>query len=292
MTKMVMRVLGLLVVLGVMMPAAARAQGTPQDQARQLAREGLELYQKGDYRNAINKFMAADKLAPAALNDFNVALSYDKLNDREQALRYYRSYLNRAPTGAQKDQATASINRIEGELRADAARKAEEQRKADEEARRKAAEDEAARKAAEEEAARKAAEEAAKRPPDGERQPPIGDPPVTGNVDDKGAIAPTGDPEMDRVAGVNIGQVRTERGLYGTPPAGGGGPAGPDSGMQPPPPPGGDGPAPEQPKAKPLYKQWWFWVVVGVSAVILVDIATTGDSNSAQPASAPVLFRF
>ena len=27
-------------------------------------------------------------------------------------------------------------------------------------------------------------------------------------------------------------------------------------------------------------------------AVILVDIATTGDSNSAQPASAPVLFRF
>jgi len=272
----------MVVVLLLALAVPARAQSTPQDQARQLAREGLQLYQKGEYRGAIDRFMAADKLAPAALNDFNVALCYDKLNDREQALRYYRSYLNRAPTGPQRDQAQASINRIEGEMR-EASRKAEEARRADE----------AARKAADEEAARKAAEEAGRKapPPDtGERQPPI----TTGTVDDKGSIQPTGDPELDRVAAVDIEKARTERNLYGAPAAG----TGPATGgaEAAPPPPGSEAPpmGDQQPKkSKPAYKQWWFWVVVGVSAVILIDIATTDDRNAASgSASAPVLFRF
>jgi hypothetical protein len=34
------------------------------------------------------------------------------------------------------------------------------------------------------------------------------------------------------------------------------------------------------PKKKPIYKQWWFWVVVGVSAFILVDIATNNEPES------------
>lgn len=37
-------------------------------------------------------------------------------------------------------------------------------------------------------------------------------------------------------------------------------------------------PVPAPRKSTPVYKQWWFWVVVGVSAIILIDIAS-GPSN-------------
>jgi hypothetical protein len=34
----------------------------------------------------------------------------------------------------------------------------------------------------------------------------------------------------------------------------------------------------DEPKSKPIYKQWWFWVVVGVSGLILIDFATSDSS--------------
>lgn len=48
---------------------------------------------------------------------------------------------------------------------------------------------------------------------------------------------------------------------------------------------------PERPKETPVYKQWWFWVVVGVSAYIVVDIATT-DNAGGNHGAVPVLLRF
>jgi hypothetical protein len=36
------------------------------------------------------------------------------------------------------------------------------------------------------------------------------------------------------------------------------------------------------PRSKPAHKQVWFWVVVGVSALILIDIMSGSDSG-AQP---------
>jgi hypothetical protein len=33
----------------------------------------------------------------------------------------------------------------------------------------------------------------------------------------------------------------------------------------------------------PVYKQWWFYVVLGVSALILIDIATAPSHNNNQP---------
>lgn len=62
-------------------------------------------------------------------------------------------------------------------------------------------------------------------------------------------------------------------------------------------------PEPARPEATPVYKQWWFWVVVGVGVVIVADVAinaaASGGSSSAghagkPSASAPglVLFNF
>jgi tetratricopeptide (TPR) repeat protein len=65
-----------------------------------------------------------------------------------------------------------------------------------------------------------------------------------------------------------------------------------------PPPQPAPAPAPASPepakKEKPLYKQWWFWAFVGVGAIILIDIASSGDDDS-SPAARPTgltLIRF
>ena len=44
-------------------------------------------------------------------------------------------------------------------------------------------------------------------------------------------------------------------------------------------------PAPGEPKPDtPAYKHWWFWMVGGVGAIILVDSATSdSESDSTQP---------
>ena len=69
-----------------------------------------------------------------------------------------------------------------------------------------------------------------------------------------------------------------------------------------PPPPVAGSPADTGSKrTKPVYKQWWFWVVVGVSALILIDIASDDSSNATTrdmglgtqpPATGPVLLHF
>lgn len=303
----------------------ARAQSA-QDRGRQLYNEGRALFDQGKYTEAIGKFRQADQVAPAPLLDFNIGLAYDRMGDRGNAIKYYRSYLDRAPSAQNRAAVQAKINRLQGELREEAARKAAEQKAAQEAAAKKAADEAAAKKAADDEAARKAAADAAAAtapaagttPPAAGASPPAADtsPPSPPTVDQPGPAEPapapaagapappapdpfaaTGDPELDRVSHIDVTAIRAQRGLASNP-----GPA-----EQAPAPDGAPNrpaaPAPQddhKKKSRPLYKQWWFWVVVGVSAVILVDIATTGNnSNNAQPGTAatgapagPVLLRF
>ena len=41
--------------------------------------------------------------------------------------------------------------------------------------------------------------------------------------------------------------------------------------------------APPPQKETPVYKKWWFWAVVAVSAYVVYSIATEDSNNSAQP---------
>ena len=34
--------------------------------------------------------------------------------------------------------------------------------------------------------------------------------------------------------------------------------------------------------SKPIYKQWWFWVVAGISVIILIDFATQDSVSQLQ----------
>lgn len=297
---------------------AAFAQSS-QDRARQYYQEGKALFGDKQYAAAIEKFKAADKLAPAALLDFNIGLAYDAAGDRSRALTHYKRYLSRDPNASNRAAVEAKINRIEGELRSEAARKAEE------DAARAAAAEEAAKAAAAEEAAKAEAARKATRPVPPVTDPPAADPPAAdppaadppaadppvaeaAPEEDTGPdpFARTGDPELDNVAAIDVTAIRARRGLAssrGDDRTAAAGTARADG-----PPPAGDRPPPpvdDKPKSKPVYKQWWFWVIVGVSAVILIDIATTGDENTranrlltpmdrdrAAPQGGAVLLRF
>ena len=47
-------------------------------------------------------------------------------------------------------------------------------------------------------------------------------------------------------------------------------------------------PNPEPAKSSPFYKKWWFWVFVGVGAIIVIDIASHDDSPSVQTSEGAV----
>lgn len=249
--------LALLFGLFVVAFAASPASADPRADAKAHYVKGKSLFDAKDYVNAIAEFKAADQLAPSAVNDYNIALAYDALGDATQATTYYNSYLTRMPDATNKTEVQASLKRLQAsQAQADA----DQQRRAEEEARRV------------EEERRLAEEQRKMQPPDG-----------TGG----GTTSSTGDPELDRVAGVDVNAVRDQRGLQpagGAVAAAGGGPAQPPQG-------GGAPPPAEQPKkAKPIYKQWWFWVVAGVSAYVLISILAS-DSSSSQPGAIEDLAR-
>jgi len=291
---------------------------------------GVKAYGSQDYRTAIKEFSAAQAAMPADLNNYNLALCYDKLGEAEPAIQYYKEYLAKVPNADKRVEIEASISRLEAALSSAAQKKADEQRKADE-----AAKADAARKADE---AAKA--DAARKAEEAKRQPPTGTGDTTGGtgevptgvgstgVPSTGQTVSTGDAQLDRVAGIDVNQVRDQRvggagsGMpdtrqgpggpngsvnAGVGAAGGGGAgamqanagngAGGPAGA-----PDGDKPVK---KETPVYKKWWFWAVVAVSAYVVYSIAADGSSSNtrarevlppqspnADPAAGPALFRF
>lgn len=273
---------------------------------------GVKYYNAGDYKSAIREFSSAQSLAPADLNNYNLALCYDKLGDAEPAVQYYKAYLDKVPSTDKRAEIEASIQRLDAALKSAAAKRAEEARRAEEaqkqiEAKR-LEEEAAARKKAEEEAAaaKKKAEEdaaaAAKKPPD----EPVGPVGVgSTGTPSTGQVRPTGDSQLDRVNQIDIDQIRDQR-VGGAasgipdrrrPPSAAGAQGGPRVGMTDPAAPATDpqvqnnprgaqpnaepaAPA-DKPKQTPVYKKWWFWAVVGVSAYVLYSIASDNSQSSA-----------
>ena len=230
----------------------ARADNTGE--ARQHYQKGKQLFDAGDYRAAMGEFATADRLAPSALLEFNIALCHERLGEKAEAVRRYRLYLDRVPDAQNRTQVEQKIRALESELKAD-----------------------------------KAPPPAAGPPPP-TTGPAEAAPPPTGPAE---AAPPTGDPDLDRVNKTDIGKVRAARERSddgGDAVPAGGAAAGPTEGegggeatataSAPPPRDAG-----EKKASKPIYKQWWFWVVAGVSAIILIDIATAGGDDDESNAS-------
>ena len=84
--------------------------------AKSLFEKGASAYAAGRYYEAIEVFLAVDRLYPNAQLSFNIAKAYDNLGSRPGALRSYREYLRRAPDAPDKDAITTRVHELETAL--------------------------------------------------------------------------------------------------------------------------------------------------------------------------------
>ncbi|WP_225408681.1 tetratricopeptide repeat protein [Stigmatella hybrida] len=94
------RLLGLLWMLGLVLPLAASA-AAPTEEAKTAARakfaEGNAFYEQGNFRQALSSFDAAYNLVPLPAFLFNVAQCHRQLGSYERAATFYRRYLALSP---------------------------------------------------------------------------------------------------------------------------------------------------------------------------------------------------
>ncbi|MBK9037425.1 MAG: hypothetical protein IPL61_40310 [Myxococcales bacterium] len=238
-------------VLAVLAPSVAHAQPDPRVEARAHYQAGMARFNAAQYDEAVAEFRAADQILPSPVNDYNIGLALERKGDAGAAIKAYRAYLDRSPNAANRAEVEASITRLTPAASAADAAAAEAARQA-------------AEQAAAAEAARRAAEQAAA----ATRPAPTG----------------TNDPELDRVAAVDLQALRATP----LPP--------PSAAASPTPPANGAAPAPASPtgdtpkkSSRPFYKSPVFWVLAAVGVYVVIVLADSGSSNNAQPGRALVL---
>jgi tetratricopeptide (TPR) repeat protein len=115
----------LVLTLALAVPAQAAEPATPpatkdQEQARSAAKvrytAGVAAYREGRYREAVEHFLEADRLAPSAAFSFNIARAYSQASDLPNALRWYRDYLRRSPDASNASEVRARVLEYEREL--------------------------------------------------------------------------------------------------------------------------------------------------------------------------------
>lgn len=99
-------------------PPSASTAAQPVELARLRYRQGVEAYQAKRYREAIDYFLEADRLAPNAALSFNIARAYENTDDVAATLRWYRDYLRRAPEAPDRGDVEGVIRGLEKRLAA------------------------------------------------------------------------------------------------------------------------------------------------------------------------------
>lgn len=252
-------------------PLAVSAQ--PVDtvaQARQHFQNGKQRFDAGDYRGAIQEFETANELAPAPLLHFNIGLAYERLGEAAPALEHFKLYLQKMPDAPNRSLVEVKVARLESEVLG--ARQPDAQPGTG-----------SAGMVTDIDVGPPTGEPGPAQPapaapmpaPAGSAQAPA---PAGAPMPQVAPVAATGDPQLDRVAAIDVAAIRDQRAPLMA--------------------------APEAPvvvvdePSKPAHKQVWFWIVVGVSALILLDVVAGGDEVSAQPgdaaapAAGPTLLRF
>ncbi|HEX3762282.1 MAG TPA: tetratricopeptide repeat protein [Kofleriaceae bacterium] len=299
-------------VVAVVLCFAARAHADDRADARAHYQAGLKSYGSGDYQTAIREFSAAQQLVPADLNNYNLALCYDKLGDAAPAVQYYRAFLDKQPDTDKRAEIEASISRLEAAQRSAASKKRPKP-----EAEAPPAGPVLGPPSPPPTAAPPPPPAVAPPPPAGPVLGPPGPPDAEAEAAPPAAApakkhhgpavaAPTGDPQLDRANTISIDDIRAQRGGVGAgmtgprdhrgpavaanepPPSGQPGPdlQGPQGGQGAAPmapPPGGDEPV----KEDPIYKKWWFWGIVAVTGVVVYELATTPSTDNTARVSPP-----
>ncbi len=87
-----------------------------QAEARARLREGVKAYEAKRYKDAVDAFLAANRLVPNPGLSFNTAKAYEKLGDTAGALSFFRDYLRRAPDASDRGEVERKIRRLEQRL--------------------------------------------------------------------------------------------------------------------------------------------------------------------------------
>lgn len=87
-----------------------------QSRASALYERGVHAFEGGRYREAVDHFLAADRILPSAPLSYNAALAYENLRDVPGALRFYRDYLRRDPSADNAPAVRRRIRTLEQEL--------------------------------------------------------------------------------------------------------------------------------------------------------------------------------
>jgi tetratricopeptide (TPR) repeat protein len=108
-------VLALVLVVG---SAELAGAATPEETAR--ARESFQRgqihFDLKEYQEALRHFKDAYRLAPDPVLLFNIAQCHVKLGQPEDALGFYRNYLRRAPSAANRPDVEKKITELEEQL--------------------------------------------------------------------------------------------------------------------------------------------------------------------------------
>ena len=87
-----------------------------RQEAKERYDKGVEAYQEGRHKDAIDLFLEADTLAPSSALSFNIARAYEKIKDSSNALRWYRDYLRREPGAEDKQKVQEFVRQYEAAL--------------------------------------------------------------------------------------------------------------------------------------------------------------------------------
>ena len=77
---------------------------------------GVAAYSAGRFREAVDEFIAADRLAARPALSYNIARAYDRLGDAAKALQYYREYLRREAEPANAAEIKNRVRELEASL--------------------------------------------------------------------------------------------------------------------------------------------------------------------------------
>ncbi len=87
-----------------------------KDRARALFQQGVAAYRAGKFYEAVDIFLATQRIYPDTQLCFNVARAYENLGHTAAALRYYRDYLRRADRPSDGDEVRERVRRLEQQL--------------------------------------------------------------------------------------------------------------------------------------------------------------------------------
>jgi tetratricopeptide (TPR) repeat protein len=98
---------------GLAAPAEARAPFDKSTEAKAHYELGMTAYGLGHFDRAIEAFTQAYRFDPAPILLFNIAQAHRKKGDRDQAIVYYRRYLDAAPGAEDREQVQQRIRELE-----------------------------------------------------------------------------------------------------------------------------------------------------------------------------------